>query len=135
MKRLLTVAVVAGALLMTSGCATRIADLTVTSTKNVEFSHERELVGRAVEGVDTQHWFLFIPLGSAPNLEEALDDGLESVDGDFYTSVVIYDAGWWIPFVYGQSKFIVKGDVWRTQSTVEAMVPMRGLPAAAAADE
>lgn len=59
-----------------TGCATRIGDFTVLSTKNVDFSRlgEYEIVQGRAMGEDFKTW-------TVPSMEEAVDKAIESVDG------------------------------------------------------
>ena len=66
------------------GCRTRIADLTLVSTKNIDLSSTSLDIrtGQRVTGQDCVYSvFGLIPLG-VPNLQEAVDDALEKVGGN-----------------------------------------------------
>jgi hypothetical protein len=96
-----------------AGCATRVGDFTIVSTKNVEISRvdlKKVDFTRNVEGQDTRWWVLFIPFGPPPNLKEAVDRCLEQGRGDFMTSAVIYSHAWHA-IVVGREAIQVKGDV------------------------
>lgn len=105
--------VIALAVSLLAGCATRQGTFTVLSTKNTEISRvdlKRVHFTRNVSGQDSRFWFLCIPFGSAPLLEEAADECLEKGHGDFMTSAVIYRTAWTvILFSYGAWR--VEGDV------------------------
>ena len=47
------------------------------------------------------------------DIENAVDDALKRVDGDVMTNATIKLKGFWIPYVYGESRYIVEGDVWK----------------------
>jgi hypothetical protein len=57
-----------------SGCATRIADLTVGSTHNINLNSSQMAVGQTVEGSDMVPVVLF-PFG-IPNIESAIDEAI-----------------------------------------------------------
>ncbi|MCD6465418.1 hypothetical protein J7L27_03515 [Candidatus Bathyarchaeota archaeon] len=99
-------------LIFIANCSWRIADLTVASTKNVEMGAEYVRVATGVRGSDIKSIIIFIPTGH-PNLEEAVDRALEKADGELMTNVVLYQKWWWIPYIYGQIKYEVKGDIWK----------------------
>ena len=74
MNKKALVAILAGSI-MASGCAVRIADITVGSTKNYDINSKSFIKGDRVVGEDTAPVFLF-PLG-IPNLKSAVDDAIE----------------------------------------------------------
>jgi hypothetical protein len=99
-----------GSALLT-GCATRLVDFTVISSKNIEWSraNEYQRASQRVEGVDMVHWIIFIPTG-VPNAKEALDRAIESVPGAVaLLDGVITGKFWWIPYIYGQQSYVVEG--------------------------
>ena len=105
-------------LIVLTGCAVRHGDFTVVSNKVLRLS-EFEL-GKAervkgVEGKDVSHIVIFIPVGGAPTIEGALDNALEKGGGDVMTDAVISSYGWYIPYIYGQFGWKVKGDVVKTR--------------------
>jgi hypothetical protein len=55
------------------------------------------------------------PRVTAPNAEEAIDDGLRNGGGDVFSDAVIYQCSWYIPFIYGQSGWKIVGDVVKTR--------------------
>jgi hypothetical protein len=65
-----------GLFLILSGCATRIGDFTVLSTKNVDISRlgDYEIIPARTKGED-------LKVFSLPSMEEAVDKAIESVDG------------------------------------------------------
>ena len=74
MKKLLTTLVVASVLTL-SGCSTRIADLTVASSKNINLNSTGLVTGERVKDDDTVAIILF-PLGT-PEIKEAVDNAIE----------------------------------------------------------
>lgn len=90
----------------------------MASTKNVEMGAEYVKVAQGVRGSDIKSIIIVIPTGY-PNLEEAIDRALEKADGELMTNLVLYYKWWWIPYIYGQLKFEVRGDIWkRKEKTV-----------------
>ena len=69
---------------MICGCATRIMDLTVASTQNVDLSRmgEFQRTGREVKGTSTRlSRILFFDIGGSADLEQALDSALRRIPG------------------------------------------------------
>ena len=74
MKKLLITAVTITAL-MSTGCAVRMADMTVASTKNYNLNSNQCVKGQRVTGEDKVPVVLF-PLG-IPNFKTAIDKAIE----------------------------------------------------------
>ena len=74
MKKFLALATVA-AMLFSTGCAVRIADMTVASTKNYNINSNQFIKGQRVIGEDKVPVILF-PLGM-PNFKTAIDRAIE----------------------------------------------------------
>ena len=53
----------------------------------------------------------YIPLG-APSIEDAIDDALDSVDGDIMTDVTIRSNILWFLY-FGTHTYVAVGDVWK----------------------
>jgi|GEM_PF-418598 len=109
--------------IVTVGCAHRIGDFSVLSSGAPQYaSMDKAMVTQSVEGKDGRLWFLFIPLGGAPNLEEAVDDCLDKGKGDFIERARLYQNAWSI-LLFSYGSFSVIGDVGnskilRTEVTV-----------------
>lgn len=73
MKKLL--AILLGSTLLLSGCTTRIADLTVGSTKNYNINSNKFVKGKRVVAEDSVPVF-FVSAGT-PNLKTAFDRAIE----------------------------------------------------------
>lgn len=93
-----------------SGCVQRLMDFTVISTKNVEIPGVR---GEKVEGEDTKSIVIIIPTGQ-PSIKAAVDNALDKGHGDVLLDAVISMENWYIPYIYGQSSFIVEGTSLKT---------------------
>ena len=104
------------ALMLSSGCTTRLGDMTLVSTRLVSLDgvdvsalpHSERVTGKSSKPV-----FLFIPLGF-PNLLDAIDEALGKGDGDLLVDVVIRAEGGW--FLVGQNGLTVTGTVVRTRA-------------------
>ena len=97
--------------LVAAGCTTRLTDFTAISTKNIDWS-KAETYQRATTrttGKDTTYIIIIIPTGS-PNMKEAIDRAIESVPGAVaLVDGVLYHNSWYIPYIYGESSYVVEG--------------------------
>lgn len=104
--------------LAASGCVVRHGDFSVVSNKLVRtsgFELGKADRVRGIEGKEITHIIIFFPTGGPPTLEGALDDALEKGGGDVMTDAVITSWSWYIPYLYGQMGWGVKGDVVKTR--------------------
>lgn len=95
------------------GCVTRLGDLSVASTKNINLKTEAHRVDttRRVKGEDIVHIISFIPTAMYPNIEEAMDNAIEKVPGAVALSDVTIKRGfWYIPLIYGQDYMEIEGN-------------------------
>lgn len=105
MKRIIFIGMAA---LMITGCATRIADLTVVSTKNFNMNSGNFGKGERVVGKSNIPVVIF-PLG-VPNLKEAVDNAIEkNACAVGLSNVVIYNYNY--SFFFGVTGISVKGDL------------------------
>lgn len=103
------------ALMLLTGCATRLGDMSVISTRNVTLDRvdlDSLPQVKGVTGKDSKFMFLFIPLGF-PHLEDAIDDALDKGGGDVMVDAVVHRQGWW--FLIGENALKVKGTVVKTR--------------------
>src|SRR3989338_1767833 len=94
-----------------AGCTTRLVDFTMISTKNIDLSRGANFErGKArVEGKDTASIIIIIPTG-VPSMKEAIDRAIESVPGAVaLVDGVVTESSFWIPYIYGETTFIVEG--------------------------
>ena len=113
-KRLVSILCLA-AILASTACSMRLADLTVTSTRNVNLNKvnlDSLPQTKGIVGKDTKFILLFIPFGF-PHLEDAIDDALDKADGDVMIDAVLHSKVWW--FIIGQDSLEVKGTVVKTR--------------------
>jgi len=93
------------------GCATRLTDFTIISTKNIDLARGADFKRGAsrVEGEDKYSIIIFIPTGT-PNIKEAIDKAIESVPGAIaLLDGVITQKAFWIPYIYGEVSYVVEG--------------------------
>jgi hypothetical protein len=101
-----------------TGCVYRHGEFTVMSNKLVrtsDFELDKADRAKGIEGSDAQVILLFFPLSGPPTLMGALDDAFEKGGGDVMTDAVVKTYFIWIPLLYAQSGWIVKGDVVKTR--------------------
>ena len=101
-----------------SGCTVRHGDFSVISNKLVrtsEFELDKADRAKGIVGKEAQHIIIIFPFGSTPTLGGALDDAFEKGGGDVMTDAVVKTYFFWIPYIYGQSAWVVKGDVVKTR--------------------
>lgn len=110
MKKVILACIIAFAISLSS-CSQRLAEFTILSSKNIDYSKlpdYKRMNGRVV-GQDKAHIILFIPTG-APDTKEALDRAIEAVPGCVALVDVTLERGsFYIPFIYGQSWFTFEG--------------------------
>ena len=90
----------------------RLGDFSVISSRNFDINSDYVLLEKGVIGEDIQYIIIFIPTGQI-NIENAVDDALKRVDGDVMTNATLKLKGFYIPYIYGESRYIVEGDVWK----------------------
>jgi len=112
-KELLLGGLVAG--LLFTGCAQRLGDFTVASTKNVA-NLKTDPVTHHVKGESCIHYVLFLPFGNFNDrIKEAMDDAIDNgrkkgYNGDLLLNTRIYHKTW-TTLIYGQDCIIVEGDL------------------------
>ena len=112
--------------LLVAGCSTRMFDLTVVSTKGVDLQDLDLSTAKKcmdVTGVSSRSIIFIFPLGN-PDLEEAISDALIRSSGDIMVDAEVYYKFWYIPFIYGQFGYEVRGDVVKTREWTE-MTPVK----------
>jgi hypothetical protein len=94
-----------------SGCAHRIGDFTVASTKNMDIKDSLHKVDydTRVKGQDVSHQILFFQVGQ-PNMKEAMDNAIEKTPGAVGLSNVTVKQVGWSALLYGQTYFEIEGN-------------------------
>lgn len=105
--------------LLLAGCSTDHGTFTVLSNKIVNVEHFE--LGKAehiknVTGEDKSHIIILVPTKTNPNLSGALNDAFRNSGGDVMTDVTVTSYSWYIPYIYGQIGWEVKGDVVKTRT-------------------
>lgn len=107
----LILAATAAIAISVTGCSSRVTDFTIISTKNFELSRmsEYQRSDIRVEGSDIKHIVIFVPTG-IPNAKEAIDKAIESIPGAVaLVDGVLSRKFFYIPLIYGQEGFVVRG--------------------------
>ena len=104
------------------GCTQRIGDFTAISTKNIDLDANYVMVERSVKGKDMKPIIIVINLGY-PNLEEAIDDALNKVEGGVMMTDATLKYRWfYIPYIYGEFAYEVQGDVWKKVTDTSSII-------------
>jgi hypothetical protein len=122
-NKILAVAILALCFAFISGCTSLVGRLTLVSTKQPQY----ERVGSAtivkdVKASDSRLWFLFIPLGTSPNYQIALDDCLRKGEGDFMVNARFYES-WWSVILFSYGSIVVEGDVGNSRGREQILAP------------
>ena len=96
------------------GCASH-SDFTALSSKNVNLTGielKKENSKGVSSGEDCQHIISFIPTSGPPALDEAIDRALEPMKGNLMLDAQVDWVSFYIPYIYGQTCWKVKGEVY-----------------------
>ena len=107
MKKI-TLAAVVLATLLSTGCAQRVADFTLASTKNVDLNNGDFVKGKRVTGEDSKP-IILVPIG-IPSIKEAADQAIEQDTCAVALSDVTADSEFF-SFFFGYVKYKVEGDL------------------------
>lgn len=99
-----------------TGCSQRLGDFTIISTKNVDIGKNYVKVQTQEKGISSKAIIIFIPTGT-PNIKDAVDDLLKKANGDLVTNAVIQYSWYYIPYIYGEYKYEITGDVYKKVET------------------
>ncbi len=106
-----------GCMIATCGCTTHHGAFTVASTKLIrlnEFELDKAGRVRGVEGRDVAHIIILVPTKES-SLKTAMDNALDGANADVMTDVSIEAWFFYIPYIYGQQGWKVKGDAIKTR--------------------
>jgi hypothetical protein len=125
MKRILTLGILAA--LAFTGCVRRYGSfpsMTIAGPglEGDTFSpSDYQLTDKEVEEKDISHIIIFFPI-AGPNqkhvlgyVSNAVNRICEEKGYSFLTNVRIYYQSWYIPYIYGQTKILVRGEGWTKQ--------------------
>lgn len=92
------------------GCTQRLFDFTIVSTKNIDLAQlsSTEKGKNRVEGEDKSDIVVFIPTRTIA-IDQAIDNTIEGIPGCIaLLDGVVYSKSWWVPFIYGEQRFIIE---------------------------
>lgn len=125
MKRLILSTIAAGMLISFSGCATRLGNMTVVSTNNVDGLNAHVSETQRTEGESCTHTIIVFPVGDFQNklqiaTDNAIDNGHKAgLKGDVLVNAKIDRKYWYIPLIYGKDCMKVKGDLIDMSSSMK----------------
>jgi hypothetical protein len=109
-----------------AGCSSKVATVTLFSTRNVEMSAPHDRLERTTE-TDSRLWLLFLPLGGAPSGLEAAVRLIEEKDADYLTNLDVTEGGWTL-LAISRGWVEVEADPWRRSVGAKPVTPMQKSP-------
>ena len=125
MKRLVLSALALSMIIGFSGCSTRLGNMTVVSTNNVNGLNTKVTDKNRVQGESCIHTAIIFPFGDFENrlqiaTDNAIDNGHKAgLTGDVLTNAKIDINHWYIPLIYGENCMVVKGDLIDMSSSMK----------------
>jgi len=114
-KGLLAVSILA--LIGFSGCSTRLGNMTVMSTNNIDGLQVHVTKKNRAAGESCVRTFIIFPVGDFKNrLQVATDNAIDNghskgINGDALVNAKIDISAWYIPLIYGQNCMSIEGDL------------------------
>jgi len=111
------------------GCATRLVDFTIISTKNIDLARGADFKrgSTRVEGEDGVAIIIIIPTGT-PNIKEAIDRAIEKVPGAIaLLDGVLTSKSWYIPYIFGECSYVVEGTPLIDPKLITAKLPTNNI--------
>jgi len=111
MRKILMFLFVSLFILVLSGCATRIANFTIASTKNIDINSSYIVdTSKQVKGEDVIHVYCIVSTGT-PDMIEAMNDAMAKAPGSVGLSNVSVKFGtYYIPLIYGAQWYEIEGN-------------------------
>jgi hypothetical protein len=103
------------------GCSSKVATVTIFSTRNVEMNAPHDRLERTSE-TDGRLWLLFLPLGGAPSGLDAAVRLLEEKDADYLTNLEVTEGGWSL-LAISHGWVEVEADPWRKSVGAKPSAP------------
>ncbi|WP_418262288.1 hypothetical protein [Flavobacterium faecale] len=113
--------------LMLTSCSQDLFNFTLISTKNIELSKlsSLEKSSERVKGQDKMSLIVFFPTKRI-KIDQAVSNTIEAVPGCVaLIDGTVHSKFWWIPYIYGESKFVVEATPLIDPTTVK---PSKELP-------
>ena len=121
-KKIISIVAIIVLGLLSSACTTHHGNFTILTTKNVEMSRvdiQQIKVTRDVSASKGRFKLLFIPFGSSPTIEDAVNACLKKGEGDFMISTKVNHTKWSV-ILFGWEQWKIKGDVGDSLSPLAA---------------
>jgi hypothetical protein len=107
----------AASALLAAGCASPLpapVPAVVLESQGLYKDAEVAWVTRDVEFRIVNHFVFWVPTRTlGPTLSEAVAEALDRGNGQVLTKATIERVAWWVPFLYGEYGWVVRGDVVR----------------------
>jgi hypothetical protein len=117
-----------------AGSADRLSTLAAEPRLLVGHLPEATTVSRAVEVRDVSHVIFWVPTdGQPPTVEDAVAEALNRGHGDVLVNVTVERVAWYVPILYGEYGWIVRGDVVRLRDRRAERIDLEAEPAPDAA--
>ncbi len=94
------------------GCTYRYGNIALMSKDRVDFGKKYTRGDKIVTGTDKTRIYVIIPDKFHPMIDDALENALDKSCARFLTDIKITFNWWYIPYVYGETKFIIEGYPW-----------------------
>ncbi|MCR9142628.1 MAG: hypothetical protein NXI24_10285 [bacterium] len=116
MKRILTTLLLIGTIAAGgTACASSQGSYAIASDKEIDFSQNYEKTQDSVTGVSIGRIIILFPAGDlrdSVRLKEAIVNAMENSQADLLKNVKVTSSYFYIPFIYGESKYEVEGEAW-----------------------
>ena len=102
--------------LLFQACSHNLGTLSIISTKDIDMNAQHIQIANNVQGMGTTHIIFIFPTRFTPiTVDEIVNDALHKTGGDFMTNCMISSFQFYIPYIYGQKKLIIEGNVWKQE--------------------
>lgn len=93
-----------------TGCSKNLFNFTLVSTKSIELEKlsSLEKSSEKVTGEDKASLIIFIPTRTI-KIDQAITNTIDAIPGCVaLMDGVVYSKFWWIPYIYGEQKFVIE---------------------------
>lgn len=117
MKSKMLFLLLAGSVVLFTGCSQRMGQFTAASSKHVQNLNYNSDAKAMVEGKECNHIFLIFPIGKQDDMiQRAMDNTIEEANNKGIKGSLLVDtrldySHWYIPLIYGQNCVNVKGSL------------------------
>lgn len=107
MKKLIILLI---ATILLASCSQQLFNFTIVSTKNIEFGKlsSMEKSTKRTTGEDKASIIVVVPTRSI-KIDQAISNTINGIPGCIaLLDGVVYSKFWWIPYIYGEQKFVIE---------------------------